>query len=136
MLEQDTKMREFILFSSQTFPMIEKIPFQKRSIPLYRVYKKNLKNLKLLLTSHSGQRNEIFDQYRLFGYLKCKINQKIVNLNFHNPGGGCVYSTVKKRRQWLEHSVSGFALLFIISNNFPNCKPFKTPRKRTFCKKN
>ena len=36
---------------------------------LYRGYKKNGTNLKLLLTLHSGYRNKLFDQYRLFGYL-------------------------------------------------------------------
>ena len=129
LLEQDTKMREFILISSQTFPLIEKVPFQKRSIPLYRVYNK------LLLTSHSGQRNELFDQYRLFaGYLKYKINQKVVNLNFQNPGG-CVYSTVKKWCQWLEH-LSGFALLFRISSEiFSTVNPLKRRANLHFVRK-
>ena len=40
-----------------------------------------------LKTSRSGERNEVFDQYRLFEYLHSRIHQKIVKFKFSKPEG-------------------------------------------------
>ena len=51
-----------------------------------------MNNFKLLSTSHSGYRNEVFDQYRILVNLYCRIDKKFEKLVFSKPGGGNVLS--------------------------------------------